>query len=91
LEIAIGASDPRYIWCGPDGTDRHRLTPRAVGRVEAADWSPSGKRLVLSVVNSLGNKDLSRASADIAVVRRNGSSFRRITRDHPGVDTDPDW
>jgi Tol biopolymer transport system component len=93
--LAVSDSDRReraaIFLTRPDGSHRHRLTEPRNGRMETPDWSRNGRRLAVSVINSLGRRDLSRSSSDLAVLRRDGTHLRRLTSDHPGVDLSPTW
>jgi Tol biopolymer transport system component len=53
-------------------------SPRRVGNGGAPDWSPDGKRIVLTLAGA------------IAVVRADGTGLERVV-DGPGMAGDPAW
>jgi Tol biopolymer transport system component len=61
----------------PDGSALHRLTPFKWAVAVKHDWSPSGKRIVLTT-----NADFARRkqSANLVTIRPDGSHVKRLTR-----------
>ena len=61
----------------PDGSGLHRLTPFKWEVAIKHDWSPNGKRIVLTT-----NADWvrPRKSANLATIRPDGSGLKRLTR-----------
>jgi Tol biopolymer transport system component len=64
----------------PDGTKLHRLTPYSWRVAPKHDWSPDGKRIVLTT-----NHDLKRPheGANLVTIRPDGSGVKRLTRFTP--------
>ena len=61
----------------PDGSGLHRLTPFRWGVAVKHDWSPSGKRIVLT---THANFVRPKKSANLVTIRPDGSGVKRLTR-----------
>lgn len=67
-----------------DGSGRRRVTHEPIGsRVEEAQWSPDGKRILYQATHALNDEEL-------YVVASDGGVVRRLTRNGIG-DFDPAW
>lgn len=60
-----------------DGTHLRRLLPFAADVAVKHDWSPDGRNLVVSINANEGSRP--HASANVAIIRPDGSHLRRLT------------
>ena len=77
--VRISVADDQQALCSVrlDGSHLRRLIPYAADVAVKHDWSPDGKHIVVSLNANEGSRP--HASANVAILRPDGSHLRRLT------------
>jgi Tol biopolymer transport system component len=88
LDATTGSARSAVFTIGLDGRGLRQLTPYSLNAVDVR-WSPDGRWLTFS---SNGDNFSATVSANVYVVRKDGSKLNQITHEPPGHQSfAPDW